>query len=134
MKTKYSLVAVMVGTLAIVACSSTPDTIEGAATSLPDLGDLQSMAGDIQNEMSDIATEIGSSEAAGALESAWNDLQTEITSAVAAISDDGSIDTDAVRDGLETFQSEIDELGDQVSAELRSSWTELREKLEQLMS
>ena len=134
MKTRYVLVAMMVGMLAIAGCSDTPDTIEEAATSLPDVDDLQSLAGDIQSEMSDIANEIESSEAAEELETAWSDIQTEISSAVAAIGEDGSIDTEAVRDELENFQSEMDELGDQVSAELQSSWAELREKLEQLMS
>jgi gas vesicle protein len=133
MKTKYLLLAVLVGALALVGCSDTPDTIEEAATSLPDVDDVQALAGDIQNEMSDIATEIEGSEAAEELQAAWSDIQTEITAAVAAVSEDGSIDTDAVRDELENFQSEMDDLGDQVSAELRSSWAELREKLEQLM-
>jgi hypothetical protein len=53
---------------------------------------------------------------------------------VAAIRDDGTIDGSQVQGALDSFQSDLDALGDQIEPSLTDAWETLRSRLESLMS
>lgn len=141
MKSRLVLCALLLGVVALVSCSDTPDTIEDLSTTLPgdlpttlpDAGDVQDLVGDVQTEMDDIATEIENSDASEELQSAWAEIETEIRSAVDSIAEGGTFDTSGIQEQFDEFQETLASLGDDVSDELMSSWTALRSTFDQLM-
>jgi hypothetical protein len=134
MRSRLMIAVALVGAMGLVSCSDTPDAVEDIPTTLPDAADVQDLVADVQTEMDDIATEIENSEANEELQSAWTEIETEIRSAIESVADDGTIDTSGIQDQLDEFQETLNSLGDDVSDELMSSWTTLRNALDQLMS
>jgi polyhydroxyalkanoate synthesis regulator phasin len=129
---RYLLIALM-GVFAIAACSDTADDVEDIATTLPEAGDMAETATEIQTEMSDLATEIQNSEASEQVQTAWNDLQTDMNSAIDSMMNDETVDTAAIQESLDSFESNLEAAGDSVSDELMTAWNELRSSFEQLM-
>lgn len=134
MKTRNALLMGLLGLIAVVGCSDTPQVVDDLAGSLPAADDVQGVLTDIQTEVSDIAAEVESSDASDELRAAWEDLQAEITTAVASVTENGGIDRAALQDEFDEFEAGLDALGDDVSDELQSSWATLRQRLEELTS
>jgi len=133
MKLIRALVFALIGVMAIAACSDTPDTVGDAVSSLPGSDDVAATAAEVQTEITEIADQIQSSAAAEDLQSSWNDVQTSMTAAITAVTTDGSVDTSAVQAELDDFQSDLEAMSDDVSPELMSAWSSLRDKFEQLI-
>jgi ABC-type glycerol-3-phosphate transport system substrate-binding protein len=127
------LILALVGAVAVAACSETPEVLDGAVTTFPDEDDVAELVAEVQAEIQEVSTEIENSEAAADLRAAWSELSSELNAAIASITSNQAIDTAAVRDQLDEFQSEVEMAGDEVSDELRSAWIELRSKFERLL-
>lgn len=127
------VVAVLIGLLAIVACSDAPDSVEDAVSSLPEEGEVSDAVTDIQSEIDAVATEIQNSEAADELQAAWADMQAQISSTIDSIQSNEAIDTEAIRTELDEFQSELEAAGDEVGDELTAAWNQLRSTIEQMI-
>jgi hypothetical protein len=95
--------------------------------------DPAAMVAELQARMNELAAEIENSEAAEQLQSNWAELQAGFTAALAGIGEDGTVDLSGVEDGLEAFEAEIEDLGDQVEPELRDAWERFQSELQQLM-
>lgn len=134
MKVIRILAMIVVGLLAIAACADTTGDIEDAVTSLPEASDVADLAGEVQAEMTELATEIQNSQAAADLETAWVALQAEMTAALSSVQADGEIDTTALQSELDEFESELTAAGDEVGDDLMSAWSSLRAKFEDLIS
>jgi formiminotetrahydrofolate cyclodeaminase len=134
MKVIRILAMIVVGPLAIAACADTTGDIEDAVTSLPEASDVADLAGEVQAEMTELATEIQNSQAAADLETAWVALQAEMTAALSSVQADGEIDTTALQSELDEFESELTAAGDEVGDDLMSAWSSLRAKFEDLIS
>jgi len=134
MKVIRILAMIVVGLLAIAACADTTGDIEDAVTSLPEASDVADLASEVQAEMTELATEIQNSQAAGDLETAWVALQAEMTAALSSVQADGEIDTTALQSELDEFESELTAAGDEVGDDLMSAWSSLRAKFEDLIS
>jgi DNA repair exonuclease SbcCD ATPase subunit len=87
---------------------------------------------ELQQRMSELATEIQGSEAAAELQARWDQLQTEMTSALASIQEDGRLDTTALESMLQEFEDDLETLGDQVEPEVREAWATFRDSLDRL--
>jgi formiminotetrahydrofolate cyclodeaminase len=134
MKVIRILAMIVVGPLAIAACADTTGDIEDPVTSLPEASDVADLAGEVQAEMTELATEIQNSQAAADLETAWVALQAEMTAALSSVQADGEIDTTALQSELDEFESELTAAGDEVGDDLMSAWSSLRAKFEDLIS
>jgi hypothetical protein len=84
--------------------------------------------------MADLSASIQSSGTADDVQTAWTKVQSEITAAISAVTADGSVDTNAIREDLDEFQTELEAAGDEVGDEVISAWASLRAKFEQLIS
>jgi hypothetical protein len=127
------LILALIGAVAVAACSETPEVLDGGVTTFPDEDDVAELVAEVQAEIQEVSTEIENSEAAADLRAAWSELSSELNAAIASITSNQAIDTAAVRDQLDEFQSEVEMAGDEVSDELRSAWIELRSKFERLL-
>lgn len=137
-------ILVLAGLLFLAACGETDVTVTttdpgSVTTADPTTGDdvtddVASTVAEIQSEVNELATEVQNSSAAAELEESWNALQANVLAAVAAIGDDGTIDGSAVQEELETFQSQLDALGDEAEPALMEAWETLRDRLQSLMS
>jgi len=125
-----TLLVVLVGLFALAACSGTTGTTDGS--SLPAGEDVSNAAAEVQAELSTLALEIESSEAADDIRAAWANVQTEVGAAIATITADGDVDTEALQAEFNEFESQLDALGDEVGDDLRESWLEVRRQIEQL--
>jgi gas vesicle protein len=142
MKSKLMIGVLLIGAVGLIGCSDTPDTIEDIPTTLPEdipttlpaADDVQDLVAEVQTEMTDIATEIQSSEASEELQSAWAEIEGEIRSAVDSVAESGSFDTTGLQDQLDEFQDTLTSMGDDVSDELMSSWQTLRNAIDQMMN
>lgn len=132
MRSIKTLLFVFVGLLALAACSGTTDTTDGSVSSLPSGEDVGDAAAEVQGELSALAAEIESSEAADDIRAAWSDVQTEISSAIATWTADGDVDTAALQSEFDEFETQLDALGDEVGDDLRESWLQVRQQVEQL--
>jgi ABC-type glycerol-3-phosphate transport system substrate-binding protein len=132
MRNLKTLLVLLAGLFALAACSGTADTTDGSISSLPPEEDVSATAADVQAELSALATEIESSEAADDIRTAWSSVQTEITAAIATFTADGDVDTDALQSEFDNFEAQLDALGDEVGDDLRESWLEVRQQVEQL--
>lgn len=108
-------------------------TTTGATSATPDT-DLEPSAAiaELQQRMSELATEIQGSEAAAELQARWEQLQTEMASALASIQEDGRLDTTAFESMLQEFEDDLETLGDQVEPEVMEAWAMFRESLDRL--
>ncbi|HEY7469195.1 MAG TPA: hypothetical protein VIC07_06670 [Acidimicrobiia bacterium] len=88
----------------------------------------------MQEDMSRLAEEIQSSEAAADLQVRWEQFQVDMTAALTEMQEDGTIDAEVIRDELEQFETDLETLGDQVEPELRAAWDSFRQDLDQLIS
>jgi hypothetical protein len=127
-----TLLVVLIGLFALAACSGTTDTTLGS--SLPAGEDVSDAAAEVQAELSTLASEIESSEAADDIRAAWANVQTEVGTAIATLSADGEVDTEALQSEFDEFESQLDALGDEVGDDLRESWLEVRRQIEQLFN
>lgn len=134
MRTVRILIVALIGSIAVAACSDTPDSIDDAVSSLPGEEDVAELGADIQAEIDAVSTAIENSEAADELRDAWSDMQAELEEAMNAIASNEAVDTDAIRAELDEFQAQVEAASDDVSDELVSAWNELRAKVEQLIS
>jgi len=142
MKSKLMIGVLLIGAVGLIGCSDTPDTIEDIPTTLPEdipttlpaADDVQDLVAEVQTEMTDIATEIQSSEGSEELQSAWAEIEGEIRSAVDSVAESGSFDTTGLQDQLDEFQDTLTSMGDDVSDELMSSWQTLRNAIDQMMN
>lgn len=125
------LIVALVGAVAVAACSDTPEGL--VPTSLPGEEDVAELVFEVQTDIEEVNTELASSEAADELRAAWSELSSELNGAIQSITSNQAVDTEAVRNQLDEFQSELDAAGDEVSDELRSAWIELRSKFERLL-
>jgi predicted nuclease with TOPRIM domain len=133
MKRVRTLILALAGAVAIAACSDTPEVLDDAVTSLPGEEDVAELVTDIQSDIEDFTTEIESSEAADELRSTWSELRSEIAGALDSMMSNQAVDTEALRDRLDQFQSDVEAAGDEVGDDLRSAWLTLRSKLEQVL-
>jgi chromosome segregation ATPase len=143
--TRRTLIAFgLAGILATTACAETADlsqttlggvpettTTEATSATTADLDPSAAIA-DLQQRMSELATEIQGSEAAAELQARWEQLQTEMTSALASIQEDGRLDTTALESMLQEFENDLETLGDQVEPEVREAWATFRDSLDRL--
>ena len=133
MKRVRILILALAGAIAIAACSDTPEGLDDVVTSLPGQDDVVELAAEVQADIEEVSTELANSEAAEELGTAWSELNAELNTTIQSIISNQAVDTDAVRNQLDEFQSEVDAAGDEVSDELRSAWIELRSKFERLL-
>lgn len=134
MRTVRLLIVALIGSIAVAACSDTPESIDDAVSSLPGEEDVAELGADIQAEIDAVSTAIENSEAADELRDGWSDMQAELNEAMNAIASNEAVDTDAIRAELDEFQAQVEAASDDVSDELVSAWNELRAKFEQLIS
>lgn len=134
MRTVRILIVALIGSIAVAACSDTPESIDDAVSSLPGEDDVAELGADIQAEIDAVSTAIENSEAADELRDGWSDMQAELDEAMNAIASNEAVDTDAIRAELDEFQAQVEAASDDVSDELVSAWNELRAKFEQLIS
>lgn len=132
MRSIKTLLVVLVGLLALAACSGTTGTTDGSVSSLPPAEDVSETAAEVQAELSALASEIETSEAADDIRAAWSDVQTEVGSAIATLTAGGDVDTTALQSEFDEFETQLDALGDEVGDDLRESWLEVRQQIEQL--
>lgn len=127
------LAALLVATIGLAACD---DTSSGSAstTLAGDQGDVVETVAAVQAQVADLAQDIQNSPAADQLGDAWATLQADVASATAAVQDTGSVDGTELQQGIETFQSTLDSLGEEAGAEVQAGWTELRGLLNGLVS
>jgi hypothetical protein len=125
-----TLLAALIGLVALAACSGTTDTTIGS--SLPAGEDVSGAAAEVQAELSTLASEIESSEAADDIRAAWTSVQAEVGTAIATVTADGDVDTEALQSEFNEFEAQLDALGDEVGDDLRESWLEVRRQVEQL--
>ena len=130
MRNIKTLLVVLVGLFALAACSGTTGTTDGS--SLPAGEDVSDAAAEVQSELSTLASEIESSEAADDIRAAWANVQTEVGTAIATLTAEGEVDTEALQAEFNEFESQLDALGDEVGDDLRESWLEVRRQIEQL--
>ena len=131
------------GAMTIAACAGTTDPTVTTAAVVPGTSgsddtattgsDPAAMAAELRARIDELAAEIENSEAAEQLQSNWAELQAGFTAALAGIGEDGTVDLSGVEDGLEEFEAEIEDLGDQVEPELRDAWERFQSELQQLM-
>ncbi|HUG07276.1 MAG TPA: hypothetical protein VMP13_00030 [Acidimicrobiia bacterium] len=133
MRTVRILIVALAGAVAVAACSDTPEGLDDAVTSLPGQDDVVALVAEVQADIEEVNTELANSEAADELRTAWSELNAELTTAIQSITSNQAVDTDAVRNQLDEFQSEVEAAGDEVSDELRSAWIELRSNFERLL-
>lgn len=133
MRTVRILIVALAGAVAVAACSDTPEGLDDAVTSLPGQDDVTALVAEVQADIEEVNTELANSEAADELRTAWSELNAELTTAIQSITSNQAVDTEAVRNQLDEFQSEVEAAGDEVSDELRSAWIELRSKFERLL-
>lgn len=131
MRTIRILIVALAGAVAVAACSDTPEGL--TPTSLPGEEDVAELVAEVQADIEEVNTELANSEAADELRTAWSELNAELTTAIQSITSNQAVDTEAVRNQLDEFQSEVEAAGDEVSDELRSAWIELRSKFERLL-
>lgn len=132
----------LTGLLLLAACGDTSltATTDSGTVTTGDLtgddvsADVASTVAEVQAEVNELTTEIQSSAAAAELEGTWNTLQAELLAAVAAISEDGTIDGSAVQEEVDAFQTQLESLGDEVEPALTDAWETLRDRLQGLMS
>lgn len=134
MRTVRTLILVLIGAIAVGACSESPDSVDEAVSSLPDEEDFAELRAEIEAEIEELSTEIESSEAADDLRDAWVDMQAELDAAMDSIESNESIDTEEIRSQLEEFQTEVEAAGEEASDELVAVWNRLRSRFEQLIS
>lgn len=132
MRSIKTLLVVLVGLFALVACGGTTGTTDGSVSSLPSGEDVGDAATEVQAELSALASEIEASDAADDIRAAWSDVQTEIGSAIATWTADGEVDTAALQSEFDEFETQLNALGDDVGDDLRESWLEVRQQVEQL--
>jgi len=132
MRSIKTLLVLLAGLFALVACSGTTDTTNGSISSLPPEEDVSAAAADVQADLSALAAEIESSEAADDIRAAWSNVQTEIGSAIATFTADGNVDIAALQSEFDEFETQLDALGDDVGDDLRESWLQVRQQVEQL--
>jgi ABC-type glycerol-3-phosphate transport system substrate-binding protein len=132
MRNLKTLLVLLAGLFALAACSGTTDTTDGSISSLPPEEDVSAAAADVQAELTALAAEIESSEAADDIRPAWSSVQMEITSALATFTADGDVDTEALQTAFDEFETQLDAHGDEVGDDLRESWLEVRQQVEQL--
>jgi DNA repair exonuclease SbcCD ATPase subunit len=142
--TRRTLIAFgLAGILATTACADAnlsettlgvPGTTTTEATSATPETDLDPSAAiaELQQRMSELATEIQGSEAAAELQARWEQVQTEMASALASIQEDGRLDTTSFESMLQEFEDDLETLGDQVEPEVREAWATFRESLDRL--
>jgi len=133
-------------TLATAACADSTDTTDttvagptstsDATAPPPTTGDLDPTAAiaSLQAEMSQLAAQVESSQAAAELQIMWDEFQAELTAALADVQADGTLDLSGVETRVQEFEDDLDSLGDQVEPELRDAWATFRSNIEQLMS
>jgi hypothetical protein len=144
MKTRTLLILAIAGLLSLTACDEaglTTTTLTYGATTTDSpttaddvANDIATTVGEVQAEVTELANEVQNSAVAEDLRESWDALQAEVLAAVAAIRDDGTIDGSQVQEALDSFQSDLDALGDQVEPSLVDAWETLRNRLESLMS
>lgn len=141
MRTLRILALAVITALTLAACSDSPDSVDdavdsvqGAADSLADNDDLVEVAEEVRSEMNEFADEVQNSEAAADIQAAWSSVQIEMSEALSSVAAGDEIDRDAIETELETFQSELEAMGDDIGDELMSAWNELRSEFEQLLS
>jgi hypothetical protein len=144
MKTRTLLILAIAGLLSLTACDEaglTTTTLTDGATTTDSpttaddvANDIATTVGEVQAEVTELANEVQNSAVAEDLRESWDALQAEVLAAVAAIRDDGTIDGSQVQEALDSFQSDLDALGDQVEPSLVDAWETLRNRLESLMS
>ncbi|CAN5735672.1 hypothetical protein BH23ACT4_BH23ACT4_04180 [soil metagenome] len=143
MRNRSVLVLALTGLLLLAACGDTNLTVTTADAGTVTTGDptvegvgddIATTVAAIQAEVNELTTEVQNSAAAAELEVTWNALQAELLAAVAAISDDGTIDGSAVQEEVNAFQAQLDSLGAEAEPALMEAWQNLRERLQGMMS
>jgi hypothetical protein len=144
MQRKGMLILAVAGLLSLAACDeaglTTTTLADGVTTSASQTdaddvaNDIATTVAEVQAEVTELANEVQNSAAAAELQESWDALQSEILAVVAAIRDDGTIDGSQVQGALDSFQSDLDALGDQIEPSLTDAWETLRNRLESLMS
>ena len=126
-----TLLLVVVGLCAIVACSGTTGS-EDVASTLPAGEEVEDAAAQIQEDLSALAAEIEASGAAADIQAAWTEVQAQVTSAIATMSADGDVDTAALESEFDDFETQLDSLGDEVGDDVMAAWQDVRRQIEQL--
>jgi glucose/arabinose dehydrogenase len=144
MKTRTLLILAVAGLLSLAACDEaglTTTTLADGATTTQNpttaddvANDIATTVAEVQAEVTQLANEVQNSAVAAELEESWDALQAEVLAAIAAIRDDGTIDGSQIQAALDSFQSDLDALGDQIEPSLVDAWDTLRNRLESLMS
>lgn len=127
------LILALAGAVAVAACSDTQESLDDTVTALPGEDDVAELISEVQADIEEVNRELADSEAADELRVAWSELNSELTGAIQSITLNQAVDTEAVRNQLDEFQSELEAAGAEVSDELRSAWIELRSKFERLL-
>lgn len=127
------LILALAGAVAVAACSDTQESLDDTVTALPGEDDVAELISEVQADIEEVNRELADSEAADELRVAWSELNSELTGAIQSITSNQAVDTEAVRNQLDEFQSELEAAGAEVSDELRSAWIELRSKFERLL-
>ena len=127
-----TLLIVVVGLLALVACSGTSGTGEDVVSTLPSSEDVDDAAAEIQGEWDALAAEIQASGAADEIQSAWTEVQAQVASAIATLSADGEVDTAALESEFDDFETQLEALGDEVGDDVMEAWQDVRQQIEQL--
>lgn len=123
--------AILATVLVFTACDSS-----GSVTTVSgDTSDtVAALVSEVQTAAADLEDKVSSSPVADDLSDAWAAVETNVDDVVAAVAA-GSTDLEnEFADELDTFESNLDELGDEAGDELATAWQTFRTAFESLVA
>lgn len=129
------LIPLLVLALLIGACGSS--TTESTLTSLVEEAtgvDVSDTVEEVEEQVESVAADVAESPAAAELSAAWEALKSEISSATATLQAEGAVDSAAIEQAMDSFESTLDNVQAEAGTDLEESWSELRSLLEDLVS
>ena len=119
----------------VAACSGGDTTLTTLAEQIEEETgtDVGAAIAAVQAEMSELAQQIEASEASQEVQDAWESLEADLTELFASLQSEGTVDAAQVQQIVDDFETQLDELGDEVGPELRDAWESLRTQIEQLI-
>jgi hypothetical protein len=121
--------------LVVAACTGGGTTLTTLAEQIEEETgtDVGAAIATAQAAMSEIAQQIEASEASQEVQEAWESLEADLTELFTSLQSGGTVDATQVQEILDDFETQLDELGDEVGPELRDAWESLRTQIEQLI-